>query len=184
MEMADGASTSRSASGSTAASCTPSWRRRADQGDICMNPAGMRFTTAEQPLLPMERARVLFDGLFAEPRLAHPEGVAVGPDGWVWCGTETGDILRVAPDGSTIEPAASTGGFVLGLAFDGDRALFACDLKHAAVFRLDLVTRDLARFTPPGIKIPNYPVVDKRHGRLLVSDSHGFGVPGPGVWAY
>jgi gluconolactonase len=149
-----------------------------------MTPAAFNFATAERTLLPIERARVLFDGVFGEPRLAHPEGVAVGPDGWVWCGTETGDILRIAPNGSAIERVASTNGFVLGLAFDGDRALFACDLKHAAVFRLDLVSTALARFTQPGIRIPNYPVVDHRHRRLLVSDSHGFGVPGPGVWAY
>ena len=65
-----------------------------------------------------------------------------------------------------------TGGFTLGLAFDGDRALFACDLRHAAVFRLDLATRELERFTQPGIRIPNYPVVDAARRRLLVSDSH------------
>jgi sugar lactone lactonase YvrE len=127
---------------------------------------------------------VLFDGIFSEPRLQHPEGVAVGPDGWIWCGSENGQILRVAPDGSQIEEVASTGGFVLGLAFDDDRALFACDLKHTAVFRLDLASRQLARFTQPGIRIPNYPVVDHARGRLLVSDSHAFGTPGPGVWAY
>lgn len=144
----------------------------------------MRFHTAESPLLPLERATVLFDGCFAEPRLQHPEGVAVGPDGWIWCGSENGEILRVAPDGSAIERVASTGGFTLGLAFDGAEALFVCDNRHAAVFRLDLATRVLARFTPPGIRIPNYPVVDRRWNRLLVSDSHDFAAPGPGVYAY
>jgi gluconolactonase len=143
-----------------------------------------RFATAENPVLPMERARVLFDGIFSEPRLQHPECVAVGPDGWIWCGSEHGQILRVAPDGSGIEEVASTGGFTLGLAFDGDRALFACDLRHAGVFRLDLKMRQLSRFTKPGIRIPNYAVVDAARGRLLVSDSHHFADPGPGVWAY
>ena len=76
------------------------------------------------------------------------------------------------------------GGFTLGLAFDGDRALYFCDLKHAAVFRLDLKTRWVERFTGAGIRIPNYPVVDAARGRLLVSDSHHFAEPGPGVWAY
>lgn len=145
---------------------------------------GYRFVTAENPVLPMDRANVLFDGIFSEPRLQHPECVAVGPDGWVWCGSENGQILRVAPDGSAIEEVASTGGFTLGLAFDGDHALYACDLKHAAVFRLDLATRKLARFTPPGIRIPNFPVVDRARGRIYVSDSHHFATPGPGVWAY
>ena len=149
-----------------------------------MKTVPMRFATAEQPVLGLARASVHFDGIFSEPRLAHPECVAIGPDGWIWCGSETGDILRIAPDGSTIERAAATGGFVLGLAFDGDRALFACDLRHAAVFRLDLATRTFERFTSPGIQIPNYAVVDRRRGRLLVSDSHAFGTPGPGIWAY
>lgn len=142
------------------------------------------FSTGADTILQMERARIFFDGTFSTPRLQHPEGVAVGPDGWVWCGSENGQILRIAPDASAIEEVASTGGFMLGLAFDGDRALFACDLKHAAVFRLDLGTRALARFTSPGIRIPNVPVVDVRRNRLLVSDSHAFGTPGPGIWSY
>jgi gluconolactonase len=143
-----------------------------------------RFSTAETTILPMQRAQVFFDGIFSEPRLQHPEGVAVGPDGWIWVGSENGQILRIAPDGSAIEEVASTSGFVLGLAFDGDRALYVCDLKHAAVFRLDLRSRQLGRFSSRGIRIPNYPVVDYLRGRLLVSDSHEFGKPGPGVWAY
>lgn len=142
------------------------------------------FATGGATILPIERAAVFFDGTFTTPRLQHPEGVAVGPDGWIWCGSENGQILRIAPDGSGIEEVASTGGFLLGLAFDGDRALYACDLKHAAVFRLDLTSRDLRRFTAPGVRIPNYPVVDVRHQRLLVSDSHAFGTPGPGVWSF
>ena len=144
----------------------------------------MRFGTAERTVLPAEAAQVFFQGIFATPRLQHPEGVAVGPDGAVWCGSENGQILRIAPDGSAIEEVASTGGFVLGLAFDGDRHLFACDLRHAAVFRLELATGRLERFTPPGIIIPNYPVVDRARGCLYVSDSHHFADPGPGVWRY
>ena len=142
------------------------------------------FATAASPVLPMERARVFFDGVFSAPRLQHPEGVAVGPDGWIWCGTKNGQIMRVAPDGSHIEEVAMIGGFTLGLAFEGDRALFACEQQSASVFRLDLAERTVRRFTPPGIRIPNYPVVDARWNRLLVSDSHGAGQPGPGVWAY
>lgn len=142
------------------------------------------FATGGKAALPMSRARVFFDGTFSTPRLQHPEGVAVGSDGWIWCGSENGQILRIAPDASAIEEVATTGGFTLGIAFDGDRALFACDLKSAAVFRLDLATRALARFTPPGIRIPNFPVVDVRRNRLLVSDSYASGIPGPGVWSF
>jgi streptogramin lyase len=71
-----------------------------------------RFATMPtDTVLPAQAARVFFDGIFAEPRLSHPEGVAVGPDGWIWCGSENGEILRIAPDGSHAErsprPAAS-----------------------------------------------------------------------------
>ena len=143
-----------------------------------------RFATAGETLLAPDRAKVFFDGTFSEPRLAHPEGVAVGPDGWIWCGTERGEILRIAPDASAMERVASTDGFALGLAFDGDRRLFVCDLKHATVFALDLATRALTPFAGGGIKIPNYPVVDHAHGRLLVSDSFAADRPGPGIWAF
>ena len=143
-----------------------------------------RFMTDRFPILPPERASVFFDGTFAEPKLSHPEGVAMGPDGWIWAGNQDGDICRIAPDGARMEKVASTGGFALGLAFDGDRALFVCDLKHAAVFRLDLASRKLDRFTRPGIRIPNFPLVDRQRGRLFVSDSYGSGETGPGVWAY
>ena len=73
-------------------------------------------------VLPISRAAVFFDGQYSEPRIHHPEGVAVGPDGAVWCGNGEGDILRIAPDGSQVKKIASTGGFSLGLAFDGERA--------------------------------------------------------------
>lgn len=136
------------------------------------------------PILPADRMRVFFDGIWSEPRLSHPEGVAVGPDGWIWCGNQDGDICRIAPDGSGIERAATTGGFILGLAFDGDRALYACDLKHAAVFRLDLATYALEKLAAPGLRIPNFPAIDRRRGRLLVSDSFGSGAKGPGIWCY
>ncbi|MEM9206091.1 MAG: SMP-30/gluconolactonase/LRE family protein [Pseudomonadota bacterium] len=142
------------------------------------------FSTAPRPILSVDRATVFFDGIFSEPKLSHPEGVAIGPDGWIWAGNQDGDICRIAPDGSAIERVTTTNGFVLGLAIDGDRALYACDLKHAAVFRLDLKFKTLTRFTPPGIRIPNYPLVDRTRNRLLVSDSYASGTMGPGIWVY
>src|SRR3954454_7205424 len=90
--------------------------------------------------------RFFCDGATSEPRLSHPEGVAVHPDGSVWCGGELGQIYRIAPDGSDREVVASTGGFCLGLAFGAAGDLFVCDLAHAAVFRLDACTGELDRF--------------------------------------
>lgn len=143
-----------------------------------------RFTTGGPTALAQSRASVFFEGIFSTPRLQHPEGIAIGPDGWIWTGGESGQIFRIAPDASSIEEVASTGGFVLGIAFDGDRSLFACDLKDACVYRLDLKSRQLRRFTKPGISIPNYPLIDRERNRLLVSDSHDFKESGPGIWSY
>jgi len=57
-------------------------------------------------LLDTSAAEVFYDGLFTEPMLDHPEGLAVHWDGSVWCGGEPGQFYR-------IEPA-----FSQGVAFD------------------------------------------------------------------
>lgn len=136
-------------------------------------------------LLPRESVRVLVDGMLTEPRLDHPEGVAVHPaDGSVWCGGERGQIYRISPDGKGIEVRAETGGFCLGLAFDGPDRLYFCDRGHAAVFRLDIPSGQVTEFSR-GVPehrfvVPNYPVVDAE-GRVYVSDSGVEGEPGPGI---
>jgi sugar lactone lactonase YvrE len=136
-------------------------------------------------LLASDRASVFFDGTLTEPQLDHPEGVAVHRDGSVWCGGERGQIFRIDPEGSSVEEVASTDGFCLGMAFDRNDDLFVCDLKHAAVFKVESRTGRVERFTDgaPGrpLRIPNYPAFDGS-GRLYVSDSHEFGKPGPGVF--
>ncbi len=137
-------------------------------------------------LLPDSAVSVFIDGTLSDPQLDHPEGVAVHPDGSVWCGGERGQIFRVDPDGTSIVEVASTGGFALGMAFDRTAEnLYVCDLKHAAVFRVETATGRVDRFAdgaPAGsFRIPNFPAFDA-DGRLYVSDSHGFGDPGPGVW--
>jgi len=140
------------------------------------------------PILTMDRVGVFFDGIFSEPRLRHPEGVAVDEEGNIWCGGEGGEIYRIQSDGSGIELVASTEGFTLGLAFDGSGNLYTCDLKHAAVFRLNTATGHLQLFAEgsegSNIRIPNFPVVDESRGFLYVSDSHDMEEPGPGVWRF
>ena len=140
------------------------------------------------PLIPFEKSTVFFDGVFSEPRLNHPEGIAIDRDGNVWCGGEEGEIYRIAADGSRIELMASTGGFTLGLAFDGQGRLYTCDLKHAAVFRFDPASGSLDQFaTGDGtslMRVPNVPVVDAQRNCLYVSDSYHFQDSGPGVWRF
>lgn len=138
-----------------------------------------------EPTLPLAAASVFFDGTFSEPRLQHPEGLAVAADGAIWCGSETGGIHRIAPDGSGIETVATTGGFILGIAFDSSDRLYCCDLKEAAVYRLDTRSGELERFSgDAAMRIPNYPVVDERRGVLYVSDSYAPSEPGPGIWRF
>lgn len=142
-----------------------------------------------EALLPLDRGSYFFDGTFSEPQLNHPEGIAVAQDGSIWCGGERGEIFRIAMDGNGLEQIATSAGFTLGLAFDGDGLLYACDLKHAAVFRLDPRSRELTRFADGDgrgrrIRIPNAPVADSQSGYLYVSDSFDSAEAGPGVWRF
>ncbi len=138
-------------------------------------------------LLDTSAASVFFDGLLTEPRLDHPEGLAVHKDGSVWCGGELGQVYRIESNGSSIEQVASSGGFSHGMAFDAEDNLYVCDLKHAAVMRLDAKSGALERFADGAdgrkIKICNYPAFGP-DGKLYVSDSHAFKEPGPGLFRF
>lgn len=129
--------------------------------------------------------RVFFDGLRTTPRLDHPEGIAVAPDGAVWCGGEAGQIYRIH-DGA-IEQIATTGGFCLGITLDRGHHLYACDLIHAAVFRLDTRTGELERFADGAggtrLQTPNAAVVDAE-GHLIVTDSGEPHRPAPGLFRF
>lgn len=134
----------------------------------------------------MARGRVFHDGTLTSPRLDHPECVAVHPDGSVWCGGEHGQIFRISADGVRLDEVASTGGFVLGIAFAPDGRLLACDLAHRAVFTVDTATGSVARFTDGGARpfvTPNFAAV-AGDGTVYVSDSNRQGEPGGGVYRF
>jgi hypothetical protein len=86
----------------------------ADEGPVTAPPA----RTAGPMLLSDDDVSIFYDGTTCDPQLDHPEGIAVHPDGSVWCGGERGQIYRLDPDGTSLEEVASTGGFSLGMAFD------------------------------------------------------------------
>jgi gluconolactonase len=141
-----------------------------------------------ETILDIGAARVFYDGLLTEPMLDHPEGLAVHRDGSVWCGGERGQIYRIEADGGSMEQVAQAeDGFSHGMAFDADDNLYVCDLKHAAVMRLDTNSGTLERFADGadgrGISICNYPAFDSE-GRVYVSDSHAFKEPGPGIFRF
>jgi sugar lactone lactonase YvrE len=136
-------------------------------------------------ILSLDEVSVFYDGIFDEPaRLQHPEGVAVHKDDSVWCGTENGDIMRIEPDGSNMERIATTGGWIAGIAFDDQDNLYACDIKHGCVFRLNITSREIAPFGETKLAIPNYPAIDLKRNALYVTDSYSFEKPGPGIWRY
>ena len=82
-----------------------------------------------EPVFSLDQFTTLVEGL------DHPEGVAWGADGNWYAGGEAGQIYRIATDGSVTQ-VASTGGFVLGLALDGNHNIYACDLGQNKVFKV------------------------------------------------
>lgn len=143
----------------------------------------------KEALLSIERAGVFFDGIFTEPQLNHPEGIAIDTNGDIWCGGERGEIFRIAQDGGKIEQKATSQGFTLGMVFDREGNLYACDLRHQAVYRFDRKTGEFARFADGDgqgltMRIPNVPVIDEANRYLYVSDSYDAQKEGPGIWRF
>ena len=107
--------------------------------------------------------------------LDHPEGVAWGADGNWYAGGEAGQIYRIATDGSVTQ-VASTGGFVLGLALDGNHNIYACDLGQDKVFKVS-AAGDVSVYSDGSadrkFAAPNYPVFAD-NGDLYVSSSGDF----------
>lgn len=140
------------------------------------------------PVLQIESCSVFYDGTITDPRLLHPEGIAIADDGSVWCGGELGHIYRLGPDGSSLEECASTDGFILGVAFDAKGRLFACDMKHRAIFRFTPSTGHLELFATGNdeheMRNPNWPVIDTKRNCIYVSDSYDQHETGPGIWRF
>ena len=134
-------------------------------------------------ILDISKAKVYFDGIFSKPKLAHPEGVAMGSDGTIYCGTENGDILKIKKDKSALEKLATSNGFILGIAIDSEENIFACEMKEASIYKYNKKENSFREFAK-GPKIPNYPVIDEKRNNLYVSDSVGFDEKGIGVYKF
>ena len=110
--------------------------------------------------------------------LDHPECVAIDADGTLYAGGEAGQIYRIDGDGSQRQITA-IGGFLLGIALDGQGRIHACDCARRTVW---LVERD-GTATPQStgaperfFTVPNYPIFDCE-GNLYVSDSGDYWHP-------
>jgi gluconolactonase len=134
-----------------------------------------------EPILEIAAARVFADGI------DHAEGVAVHPDGSVWCGGEAGQVYRISSGGSAPELRVPGGaGFTLALAFGPDGLLYYIDLGPRAVMRLDPAGGEPEVVVAGSIGghellIPNALAFDGE-GRLYVTESYSTTEPGPGVY--
>lgn len=80
-----------------------------------------------------------------------PEHIVLGPDGKLYAAVVSGNILRMAPDGSGREVFASTGGRVLGFDFDAQGRLIAADaIKGLLAIGADRQVTVLADHAAPG----------------------------------
>ena len=64
------------------------------------------------PLIGLDELELIAQGI------DHAEGICVTPDGTVWVSGEKGQIYRLAP--TARHGGATTGGWTLGLAADGE----------------------------------------------------------------
>lgn len=146
------------------------------------------IASAPSPLVALELVRSFHAGQAARPRMSHPEGIAVAADSTVWCGSESGELHRIAPDGSERTVVADSGGFLLGLAVDEARGrVLVCDAHAALLFAYDRASGRLEPLEATrGLLVqPNAVVVDQARGCMFVSDSATReGAPRPSVWRF
>ena len=105
--------------------------------------------------------------------LDHPEGVAWGPDGYVYAGGEAGQVYRVDLESGRFWQVAQSEGFMGGLALDAEGNVYACNAHLRRVLRITPggVVDTYANGAPDRSMVnPNYPVFDA-DGNLYVSDS-------------
>ena len=74
---------------------------------------------AAEPEIPIEQVSVFATGL------DHPEGLAWDREGFLWAGSESGDVYRIDPNGK-VQVIARVEGFCCGLAFSPKDELFLC----------------------------------------------------------
>jgi sugar lactone lactonase YvrE len=106
----------------------------------------------------------------------HPEGVAWDPSaGCLYAGGETGELYRVDPAGKA-ELLGSTGGWMLGVAVDGDGRVYACDHGRGRIARFDPSTgtfEDYGRGREEPFDTPNVAVFDAAGNLYLTCSGEG-----------
>src|SRR4051812_22469994 len=90
----------------------------------------MATVTHDSPLVAIGDCETFADGL------DHPEGICTTADGRIYVGGEAGQLYRIEDDGTPTQ-VLTTGGFMLGLAADGEGRVYACDSGGPCVWRID-----------------------------------------------
>lgn len=106
--------------------------------------------------------------------LQHAEGICWSPsEQMLYAGGEGGQVYRFPLGGGTFETVCTVpGGSMLGVALDGEGAVYVCDVGNGCVQKV--APDGSARQYGGAIGYPNFPVFDV-HGRLWVSDSGEWG---------
>lgn len=116
--------------------------------------------------------------------LDHPEGICVTADGAIYASGEGGQLYRLRDDGAADE-IANTGGFLLGLAADGNDRVYACDLIHRCVWRIDPGDGRTEKFftgsAAEPLTSPNWGAFDSR-GSYYLSDSGSWKEGNGKIW--
>lgn len=122
--------------------------------------------------------RKLVDGL------DHPEAVAAGPAGELYCGGEAGQVYRIS-EPPKFEQIAQLSGFVAGVTVEASGALLVCDVESGSLVRVasdgatepvvtDLVFPNFAAFDPTGnLFLTDSGDYDRANGRLLLRRPDG-----------
>lgn len=87
--------------------------------EAALNAKWGRRAMRDVPEIPIEAVSVFATGL------DHPEGLAFDREGYLWAGSESGDIYRIDRQGK-VEVIARVDGFCCGLAFSPADELFLC----------------------------------------------------------
>jgi len=130
-----------------------------------------------EPLFPTDRICPVWD-------VDHAEGLAIAPDGTVWCGGEKGQVYRGRLDGDP-EEVARLPGRTLGFCLDGEGNAYCADLTGRGLYRItpdgrvDLVSSGTHERPAHS---PNHPAF-LPSGRLLFTDSGEWGADDGRIYA-
>lgn len=102
--------------------------------------------------------------------LDHPECICWGSDGFAYAGGELGQVYRIDVEKQKFEEFANTGGFVGGIAQDGQHRLYVCSGNVKRIEPDGTVGVYCDGTDEQPLNAANYPVFD-RHGNLYVSHS-------------